>query len=135
MPITFPLQVLVQLFFTSVRVHRPLSVLCCTWNVGNEAPPEDLSPWLKGVDKQEHDIVAIGQSASRLLVGSERASSQRARASKVCLRARILRQRQHLQHAAAVAWLQARSPASAVLPRALSPRAQACKSARSACGT
>lgn len=28
-------QVLVQLYYVSERVHRPLNVMCCTWNVGN----------------------------------------------------------------------------------------------------
>ncbi|KAL6753643.1 hypothetical protein V8C86DRAFT_447690 [Haematococcus lacustris] len=55
-----PGQVLVQLYYMSVRVHRPLSVLCGTWNVGNAPPNEDLRCWLKGVDKLEHDLVAIG---------------------------------------------------------------------------
>ena len=28
-------QVQLQLYYLSVRVHRPLNVMCCTWNVGN----------------------------------------------------------------------------------------------------
>jgi hypothetical protein len=31
----YALQVQVQLYYMSVRVHRPLNVLCATWNVGN----------------------------------------------------------------------------------------------------
>lgn len=58
------------------RVHRPLRVLCGTWNVGNAAPPDDLSSWLTGVDKLEHDLVAIGVQVGgwRLAVGGSHLS-------------------------------------------------------------
>ncbi len=47
------------------RVHRPLDVMCCTWNVGNAQPPPQLDEWLSGVADQEHDLVAIGESCER----------------------------------------------------------------------
>jgi hypothetical protein len=28
-------------------LQGPFSVLCCTWNVGNANPPDDLSTWLE----------------------------------------------------------------------------------------
>jgi len=60
-----------QCFYLQERVHRPLNVMCCTWNVGNAAPPDDLSPWLKGVDKQAYDLVAVGvQECAYKLRGS-----------------------------------------------------------------
>mgnify|MGYP002393544945 CR=1 FL=1 len=48
---------------TKVRVpdESELSVFVGTWNVGNSAPPGDLSPWLQpGV----HDVYAVGAQVS-----------------------------------------------------------------------
>ena len=53
-------QVQVQVYYVSERVHRPLDIMCCTWNVGNAQPPDELDQWLSGVSVQEHDLVAIG---------------------------------------------------------------------------
>ena len=36
---------------SQTRLHRPLRILCCTWNMGNEQPPCDLDQWLK-IDKE-----------------------------------------------------------------------------------
>ncbi len=54
------MQVQMQIYYVAERVHRPLDVMCCTWNVGNAQPPDDLGQWLSGVQEQEHDLVAIG---------------------------------------------------------------------------
>lgn len=53
-------QVQLQVFYIAERVHRPLSVMCGTWNVGNAQPPGDLDEWLQGVKEAHHDLVAIG---------------------------------------------------------------------------
>eukprot|EP00798_Chlamydomonas_sp_ICE-L_P013606 gene13606-19481_t len=53
-------KVQLQLFYLAERIHRPLNVMCCTWNVGNAEPCEDLRQWLDGADQLEHDIIAIG---------------------------------------------------------------------------
>ena len=36
---------------SQTRLHRPLRILCCTWNMGNEQPPCDLDQWFK-IDKE-----------------------------------------------------------------------------------
>ncbi|GLC37179.1 hypothetical protein PLESTM_000551100 [Pleodorina starrii] len=62
-------QVQMQLFYTAEWVHRALNVLACTWNVGNTEPPQDLNPWLQGVQTLQHDLVAIGVQECLYKVG------------------------------------------------------------------
>jgi hypothetical protein len=54
-------QVELQIYIISEQEHRPLDVMCCTWNVGNAQPSMGLDEWLSGVPEQEHDLVAIGE--------------------------------------------------------------------------
>ncbi|GLI66127.1 hypothetical protein VaNZ11_009857 [Volvox africanus] len=63
-------QVQMQLFYTAEWVHRALNVLACTWNVGNAEPPQDLNPWLQGVQSLQHDLVAIGVQECLYKVGA-----------------------------------------------------------------
>lgn len=54
-------QVQLQIYIIAENEHRPLDVMCCTWNVGNAQPSMALDEWLSGVPEQEHDLVAIGE--------------------------------------------------------------------------
>lgn len=51
-----------------------LKIRLCTWNLGNAAPPSDLSPWL-GSPSDTFDVVVIG--AQECHYGSNEASAAR----------------------------------------------------------
>jgi len=45
-----------------------LSMLVCTWNVGNAEPPLDLSAWLGGGGNREYDIIVVGAQEANFSV-------------------------------------------------------------------
>ncbi|GAB0497030.1 hypothetical protein MMPV_008353 [Pyropia vietnamensis] len=49
-----------------------LSMLVCTWNVGNAEPPVDLSAWLGGGGNREYDIIVVGAQEANFSVDSLR---------------------------------------------------------------
>lgn len=50
-----------------------LSMLVCTWNVGNAEPPVDLSAWLGGSGNREYDIIVVGAQEANFSVDAPRA--------------------------------------------------------------
>lgn len=58
-----------------------LSMLVCTWNVGNAEPPVDLSAWLGGSGNREYDIIVVGAQEANFSVDTPRTDGGDAEAS------------------------------------------------------